>query len=249
MEIKEIFVVDDSPSARFVLGRLLERHGFDVVMVSSGEQALGLLELRQPDLILMDYTMRGMNGLEATRQIRQSWRTENIPVVLLTANDDPEFAAQARSHGAVAVLPKNSDPDSVLKLIRGLEEGSVPVMAAPVREPAVVEEEEEAATGRSEIEAEVLLAEVSDRLRGRLEPVIADTLREVFEYCERVVKVEADRVLPRLRRDVEHAIRELTDGLVEQMIRERLGRGPVVGTLKRRTGVPARPATGSGGSH
>ena len=239
MDIEEILIVDDSPSARFVLGRLLERHGYKVVMVSSAEQALGLLELRQPDLVLMDHLMRGMNGLEATRQMRQSWKTTDVPVVLLTASDDPGFEERALAHGATAVLPKNSDPETVLGLLKKLEEGGPEALARSPEVPPA----ESAAEERREIETEVLLAEVSDRLRGRLEPVIADTLREVFEYCERQVREEAKRVLPRLRHDVEHAIRELTGNLMEEVLQERVRSPrtvrPRVGTLRREAGARA----------
>ena len=64
-----ILVVDDSPTENFKISGVLKRHGHEVLAAESGEQALQVARDSQPDLILMDIVMPGLNGFQATRQL------------------------------------------------------------------------------------------------------------------------------------------------------------------------------------
>ncbi|MEL7312743.1 MAG: ATP-binding protein [Pseudomonadota bacterium] len=84
----EILVAEDNPINQRVICVMLEKLGYDALVVSSGDALLGQLEQHTPALILMDCQMPGMDGFEATRQIRQADGApyRDIPVVALTAN-------------------------------------------------------------------------------------------------------------------------------------------------------------------
>ena len=76
MTIKKILIVDDSPTERHYLSEILVKGGFDVVTSDSGEDALIKAKTLQPDLILMDVVMPGMNGFQATRAITRDEATK-----------------------------------------------------------------------------------------------------------------------------------------------------------------------------
>jgi len=102
-------VVDDSKLACFVLGRMLERQGFDVELAHSAEQALDTIEQLRPAVVFMDHLMSGMSGIEAVRELRGRTGFEQVPVVMYTSQAGTEFEAAARAAGANAVLAKHSE--------------------------------------------------------------------------------------------------------------------------------------------
>ncbi len=80
-----LLLVEDNEMNRDAISRLLERRGFSVITGENGEQGLQLCRERLPDLVLMDVGLPGIDGYEATRQIKADPRTARIPVVALTA--------------------------------------------------------------------------------------------------------------------------------------------------------------------
>jgi CheY-like chemotaxis protein len=106
MSALQTLVVDDSPSARTVLKRLLERKGLQVDQSESGMQALDYLKTKKPDLIFMDHTMPGMTGLDAIRAMRRNPDTASIPVVMYTSQNDSAYLKEAMATGAVGIIPK-----------------------------------------------------------------------------------------------------------------------------------------------
>ncbi|GBE18184.1 MAG TPA: response regulator [Euryarchaeota archaeon] len=81
----KILVVDDETDIRFVIGKMLEREGYGTIEADSGEQALEVLKDEEPDLILLDVMMPGLDGYETCMQIKSQEATKNIPIVMLTA--------------------------------------------------------------------------------------------------------------------------------------------------------------------
>ena len=93
-----LLLVEDNEMNRDAISRLLERRGFTVITAEDGEQGLQLSRERLPDLVLMDVGLPGIDGYEATRQIKADPRTAHIPVVALTAramSSDREAATAA----------------------------------------------------------------------------------------------------------------------------------------------------------
>lgn len=80
-----LLLVEDNEMNRDAIARLLERRGFSMVMAVDGEEGVRLCKERLPSLVLMDLGLPGIDGFEATRQIKADPLTAHIPVVALTA--------------------------------------------------------------------------------------------------------------------------------------------------------------------
>ena len=100
-----VLVVDDTDHVRRMLAEMLELDGFEVVgQAASGVEALGLSESLDPDVIVMDYKMPGMDGLEASKSIRNG--RPNQAIVLYTAYLDAELEHQAKEAGVAMCVGK-----------------------------------------------------------------------------------------------------------------------------------------------
>ena len=96
--VSRILLVEDNELNRDMLSRRLERQGFEVVLAPDGESGVALAASASPDLILMDMSLPGIDGREATRRIRGAPGLRRIPIIALTAHamtGDPEAAAAA----------------------------------------------------------------------------------------------------------------------------------------------------------
>ncbi len=118
--MKRALVVDDSRSARAALKKLLEEHELEVAEADSGESALDYLKRDSVDVIFMDHTMPGMDGLEAVSAIKANPQTATIPVMMYTTKEGEVYVGQARALGAVGVLPKNVQPHQLFEMLLNL---------------------------------------------------------------------------------------------------------------------------------
>ncbi len=82
---EKILVVDDEEPIRDMLDRFLKEEGYEVILASTGEEAMGLAESEEPDLIFMDIIMPGLDGIEICRKLRAQEKTRSIPVMMATA--------------------------------------------------------------------------------------------------------------------------------------------------------------------
>lgn len=82
-----ILIVDDSRTAIAVLKKTLEPTGFSIISAPSGEEGIDMAKLHKPDLILMDVIMPGLNGFQATRILRKDELTQNIPIIIVSGNE------------------------------------------------------------------------------------------------------------------------------------------------------------------
>ncbi|XOV82327.1 MAG: response regulator [bacterium] len=120
MALRRALVVDDSRSARMALKKLLEEHQLQVDLADSGESAIEFLKKASVDVIFMDHTMPGMDGLEAVSAIKANPRTATIPVMMYTTKEGEVYVGQARALGAVGVLPKNVQPHQLFEMLLNL---------------------------------------------------------------------------------------------------------------------------------
>ena len=113
-------IVDDSKTARQSLAKLLERNDLAVEFATSGEEALEFLKGQLVDVIFMDHTMPGMDGLETVSAIKGNPRTATIPVMMYTTKEGEVYVGQARALGAIEVLPKEVQPGVLFDMLHKL---------------------------------------------------------------------------------------------------------------------------------
>src|SRR5919109_3477898 len=157
-----VVVIDDHPIFRNALRELLTEHGIPVVgEAAEGEQGVVLVEELAPDLAVMDISMPGISGIEATRRIRA--RCPATRVLVLTVSPDPETVTEAVAAGACGYLLKDAEPADIVMGIRFASAGgsllSAPVAAGLLERVSVPSEPaipDEVRTRLSERELEVL---------------------------------------------------------------------------------------------
>jgi CheY-like chemotaxis protein len=103
---RKVLIVDDIAFNRTVLSKILSKSGYELSIATSGEQALQVVEIVVPDLILLDYMMPGMNGIDVLKLLKADNRFMDIPVMFLTASDEMEFMTEAFEQGAVDYITK-----------------------------------------------------------------------------------------------------------------------------------------------
>jgi DNA-binding NtrC family response regulator len=111
----QVLIVDDEANVRKVLGTLVEQAGCLAVTASSGDEALKRVRADDPDMVITDLKMPGMDGLELLRRLRADF--PEVPVVLLTAHGTIESAVEAMKRGAYDFLTKPFDRPKVLEVI------------------------------------------------------------------------------------------------------------------------------------
>ena len=95
----KILLVEDNEASADALARRLERRDYSVVIAADGHQAVSLAKSKQPDLILMDLGMPGMDGWDATAQLKLDPETRHIPIIVLSAHAMPNDRHQALAAG------------------------------------------------------------------------------------------------------------------------------------------------------
>ncbi len=114
-----ILVVDDTPDNLFLIQAILEEEGYQIETSSSGSDALHQVKEAPPDLILLDVMMPEMDGFEVTRHLREDEQLPFIPILLITAYDQPSVA-QGLDTGADDFIRKPVEFDELLARVRSL---------------------------------------------------------------------------------------------------------------------------------
>jgi two-component system, cell cycle response regulator DivK len=120
-----VMVVEDFEDNRFMMRRLLEMSGYRVLEAVNGEEAVELAHRERPQLILMDLSLPQLDGLAATRRIRQYPDLKDVPIVAVSAHDTADFHADALAAGCNDYVTKPIDFDQLEALLsRLLPKGS-----------------------------------------------------------------------------------------------------------------------------
>ncbi len=202
MSIKRVLLVDDSKSARFALGRMLQKLGLEVDAADSGEAALEFLAGQHPDAIFLDHQMPGMDGFETVEAIKAKPDWTQIPVVMCTSKDEEQadYREQAAARGVVDVLSKSASPERVQEVLQHLAEAA-PAEAAPA----------EAAPAASGLD------------RAAIEQIARETAEQVIsEVVAKQVKSALDAELPGLQQQLEAGVAGRAREAAEQVIGETL---------------------------
>lgn len=129
---ERVLIVDDHPLTRDALAALLTQEGFQVVgEAASGDEAIAAVEALQPDLVLLDLTMPGVDGLSALPRIRE--QAPASEVVVLTASDVEENLLAAIRSGASGYLLKTESPEQIATFLRGVARGEAALSGGVAR--------------------------------------------------------------------------------------------------------------------
>jgi two-component system, cell cycle response regulator DivK len=115
-----VLLVEDTEDNRFMMSRLLEMSGYRVVEATNGEEAVVKAKDELPDIILMDLSLPIIDGLAATRLIRESDGLAGTPIVAVSAHDTTDFQAEALAAGCNRYITKPIDYTSLETLIKEL---------------------------------------------------------------------------------------------------------------------------------
>ncbi|MEQ8692651.1 MAG: response regulator [Pseudomonadales bacterium] len=113
----KILIIDDSKTEAQALSSVLEARDHQVLVATSGEQGVVLAANEQPDVVLMDVVMPGLNGFQATRQIKRSPDTRHIPVIIISSKGQDIDIIWGERQGAATYLVKPVNQQQLLAAI------------------------------------------------------------------------------------------------------------------------------------
>lgn len=217
----KIIIIDDHEIVRRGLRGFLEvSEGIEVVGEGSdGENALDLVETLQPDVVLMDLIMPGMNGVEATRSIMTKYPESRI--LILSSFGDDNYLFPVLEAGAAGYVLKDIAPDELVEAIRDVHAGKTrinPDLASKlvdrVRHQAAADTESTGSTESSDDLTERELEVLTCICDGQSNKEIADTL----SISPMTVKTHISKILAKLglQDRTQAAIHAIRSGLVKQ---------------------------------
>jgi two-component system, cell cycle response regulator DivK len=122
-DMTRILCVEDSDDNLYMLHRRLSRAGFDVKVARNGAEGVVWAKTLQPDLIVMDLNLPGLNGWEATRRLKGEPETKHIPIIVLTVETSRKSRDDAIAAGCDEFFQKPIDFDGLVEKIRSLVGG------------------------------------------------------------------------------------------------------------------------------
>ncbi len=113
-----VLIVEDLDDSRFMLRRLLELEGFDVIEARDGAVALETLRKHTCDVVLLDLRLPNIDGFQVTRALRATTQFQTIPIIILSALDDEHHRTEARAAGCNDYLTKPIDLERLTMLLK-----------------------------------------------------------------------------------------------------------------------------------
>jgi len=120
MNTPKILLIDDSKATRSVLAKMFTPYQCEVIEAPNGAIGMQMALMHQPALIILDMTMPVMNGIEALDRLKADENTRNIPVIMLSANSNPEEVESMTAKGLVSYVTKTQKPTIILESARQL---------------------------------------------------------------------------------------------------------------------------------
>jgi two-component system alkaline phosphatase synthesis response regulator PhoP len=134
MATKTILVIDDQRDFRDLVRRSLEPAGFDVILASDGVSGLKIAGQHHPDLVVLDLTMAGMDGLDVCRRLREDPRRQQLPILILSARASVAERIAGLKTGADDYLVKPFSPGELIARVEALLRRA----SLPANAPAVI---------------------------------------------------------------------------------------------------------------
>ena len=174
----KILVVEDEPNQVELIEFNLNSEGYEVVVARDGEEALNLAEEENPDLILLDWMLPKVSGIEVCRQLRRSKMTREIPIVMLTARSEESDKLRGRDIGADDYITK---PYSIKELLARVR--------AAMRRPSASVISDQLSVGKIVVDLQKHIVAI-DGLQVNLGPIEYRLLVTLMQSPERVFSRE-----------------------------------------------------------
>jgi two-component system phosphate regulon response regulator PhoB len=129
-----VLVVDDEADLLTLVRYNLEREGFEVGEAVDGDEAMLMIAERRPDLVLLDWMLPRLSGIEVCRRIRRSAETQNLPVIMLTARGEESDRVRGLDCGADDYVVKPFSPSELVARVRAVLRRLRPALAAEMLE-------------------------------------------------------------------------------------------------------------------
>jgi CheY-like chemotaxis protein len=118
-EKRHVLIIEDDPLVRRMFGGLLTKFGVEALYAQNGAEGWDTARKMQPDLILLDYRMPEMDGLETATRIKGEETTRHIPIIFLTNEDlSPEAQQSLKEVGVEEYIHKSEDPDKISEVVQ-----------------------------------------------------------------------------------------------------------------------------------
>ncbi|AOE50872.1 MULTISPECIES: response regulator transcription factor [Kangiella] len=115
-----VLIVDDSPAEAHSLTKMLEKNGHQVITAPDGESGIASAKANTPDLILMDVVMPGLNGFQATRQLKKDSSTSAIPIIIVSTKSQATDRVWGMRQGANDYITKPVDESALVESINNV---------------------------------------------------------------------------------------------------------------------------------
>lgn len=129
---QRILIIEDEPALVEMLRYNLEKEGFDIATALDGEEGLAAVADAKPDLILLDWMLPHVSGLEICRQLRRGNDTRTIPIIMLTARGEESDRVRALDVGADDYVTKPFSPNELMARIRAVLRRAQPGASANI---------------------------------------------------------------------------------------------------------------------
>ena len=116
----KILLVEDDPNLVELVRYTLEKEGFEVIQTDDGEEAMILAEEEKPDLVILDWMIANLSGIEVCRRLRRQASTANLPIVMLTARAEEGDRIRGLETGADDYITKPFSPRELIARIRAV---------------------------------------------------------------------------------------------------------------------------------
>ncbi len=121
--MKRILIADDQPQLRILLNATLSLNDYQLFEAADGEQALAMIEAHKPDLVILDWMMPKLTGIQVAESLRDNPETASIPVIMLTARGMQRDRQIGKLAGIKEYVVKPFSPNTLLEIVEGILNG------------------------------------------------------------------------------------------------------------------------------
>jgi len=118
--LKNILVIEDVEDHLEIVKLILEQHGYNILVATTGKEGLNVTKSCHPDLIILDVVLPEMNGYEVCKAIKSSPDTKDIPIIMLSVRSNPEDIESAYSAGANKYITKPFNLEDLINEVKKL---------------------------------------------------------------------------------------------------------------------------------